>query len=975
MDFYAVLDQVIALLRQRQRVTYRALKRQFALEDDALEDLTAELLYSHPQVRDDAGQGLVWTGDPLLAPPAASVPMPPQDRAPLAYTPPYLAEKILTSRHVLEGERKQVTVLFCDITNSTSLAERLGPETMHGLLSQFFELALSEIHRYEGTINQFLGDGFMALFGAPIAHEDHAWRAILAAVGLRQRLAEGSLGAPYGVEVALRMGLNTGQVIVGVIGDNLRMDYTAVGDTTNIAARLQSAAVPGQIMLSEATHRLVAGNCTVRALGAFSLKGKHEPVHAWEVLAIRGTRTRLEIETERGLTPFVGRERELHTLRDCFVQAQAGHGQVVFLMGEAGIGKSRLLVEFHQRLAVENCLWLHGRCLSYGRGMPYLPIIGLVKHAFQIDVGDDNTTISAKIEHGITSLGEALSSAIPHVKNLLSVPPGDNTIEHMDAQQRRLALFEALRALVLRLGRDQPLILLVEDLHWIDTTSEDALRYLADSIAAARVVLLLTYRPGYHNPFGERTYFTRLVLPTLTTHESLSLAEGLLTTSALPAELRALLTQKAEGNPFFLEEILKALLEAHTLTSHGGRYILTQPLAVINIPETVQDVLMARIDRLAELPKKTLQLASVIGREFTVLLLDHISDLEVRLEPHLQELKVLEFIYEHTLHPELVYMFKHALTHDVAYNSLLMQRRKGLHCMVAMAIEELYAERLAEFYEMLAYHYEQGEVWEKALVYLVQAGQKAQYAYANQEALVHYDRALAVCERLGMAVEPSILLRLYDGKGAVHFLRSEFHLAIDAYQRVLEVTRQAGDRPKEAEALYHIGFAHFWAHEFDQAIAYAEQTRALALEIDAKNSLAASTWVIGKIYMVTGKLEEAVSCLHESLRMSREAGDKGIEGLNLFDLGILSNWQGDYEQALQLTEQGVPTALAHNLQLLMVIHLWIRGLAQGGQGAYEEALASLKEGLELSERLGDQLFRCRLLNTLGWVYGELYNFA
>jgi predicted ATPase len=343
------------------------------------------------------------------------------------------------------------------------------------------------------------------------------------------------------------------------------------------------------------------------------------------------------------LTPFVARERELQILQDCFAQARTGHGQVVFLMGEAGIGKSRLLAEFQQRLAAEPGMWLYGRCLSYGRGMAYLPIIGLVKHAFHIDEGDDGPTISAKIGQGVTALGEELGAAIPHVKHLLSVP-GDDAIVHMEAQQRRLALFEALRALTLRLGRDQPLILLVEDVHWIDTTSEEALRFLADSIAAARVVLLLTYRPGYQNPFGERTYFTRLVLPTLTPHESLSLAEGMLATSALPAELRDLLIQKAEGNPFFMEEMLKTLREAGILRQHEGRYDFAQPLAEIDIPETIQDVLMARIDRLAELPKKALQLAAVIGREFTVRLLEQISDLEVRLEQSLQELKVLEFI-------------------------------------------------------------------------------------------------------------------------------------------------------------------------------------------------------------------------------------------------------------------------------------------------------------------------------------------
>jgi class 3 adenylate cyclase len=311
MTFEELLEQAIALLQRRGRVTYRTLKLQFNLDDDHLEALKEELLYSQSQVRDEDGRGLVWTGDisPTATSPPAATPRVSHDRAPLTYTPPHLAEKILTSRSALEGERKQVTVLFCDITNSTPLAERLGPEAMHTLLNNFFELALAAIHRYEGTINQFLGDGFMALFGAPIAHEDHARRAVLAALDIQRALHERRGADTSSIQV--RLGLNTGLVVVGAIGDNLRMDYTAVGDTTNLAARLQQVAAPGQLVISEATHRLVAGYCATQSLGVLSLKGKSDPVQAWEVLAARADRTRLEVEAERGLTPFVGREREL----------------------------------------------------------------------------------------------------------------------------------------------------------------------------------------------------------------------------------------------------------------------------------------------------------------------------------------------------------------------------------------------------------------------------------------------------------------------------------------------------------------------------------------------------------------------------------------------------------------------------------------------------------------------------------------
>jgi predicted ATPase/class 3 adenylate cyclase len=907
-----------------------------------------------------------------LAPPPASAA---RFASPQSYTPKHLAEKILTAKTTLEGERKQVTVLFADVSGFTSMSEQLDPEEVHQLMNRAFELMLSEVHRYEGTINQFLGDGVMALFGAPIAHEDHAQRAVHAALGMH-RVLHGygaELQRTQGITFRVRLGLNTGLVVVASIGDNLRMDYTAVGDTTNLAARMVTLAEPGQIVLAEDTHKAVSGYFVTRPLGAQAIKGKAAPINAYEVVRARGPRTRLEVGAERGLTPFVGREHELTLLQERWAEAKAGRGQVISLMGEAGIGKSRLRLEFQRRLQGEPVTWLTGRCISYGQEMAYLPIIDLLKHNFQVEEGDDDATIIAKIERGMGALGEELQPASPHVKYLLSVPPGDDTVLNMDAQQRRLKLFEALRAMMLHGGQRQPLVLAVEDLHWIDKTSEEVLLHLADSIPTARVLLLVTYRPGYQNPFGEQTYTTRIGLRTLSDHDSLRLAAGMLAMVEFPPELRDLIVRKAEGNPFFVEEVLKSLLDVGALRQHDGRYVLTRHISEIYVPDTIQDVIMARIDRLEEVPKKALQLASVIGREFTVRLLKRISDVPAQLERFLQELKVLEFIYERSFYPELAYMFKHALTHDVAYTSLLVQRRKELHRLVATAIEELYADRLPESYEMLAYHYERGEVWEKALEYLVKAGHKAQQAYANHEALDHYSRALDMCERLGATVEPSILLALYAGKGAVHFLLSEFLPAIRAYQQMLEVARQLGDRVQEAEALYRIGFGFFWAHDFEQALDYAEQAKALASESGSKNIVAASILVMGLVYEVTGKLDDTARCFEESLRISSEIEERALQGFNLAQLGILYNWKGEYEQALQLQEQGFTIGHTYNLALILLWIFWTRGLTLSGRGEYEQAMSFLDKALTLSEQLGDRIYKCRILNTLGWVYGELYN--
>jgi class 3 adenylate cyclase/tetratricopeptide (TPR) repeat protein len=978
MGFYDVLDQVLDLLRRRGRVTYRALQREFQLDEAFLEDLKEEIIYGQRLAVDEDGRVLVWIGGtapastPAPAVIPAAAPATVREREPLSYTPRHLAEKILTSRSALEGERKQVTVLFCDLANSTALAVRLGPEAMHTLLNRFFELALAEVHRYEGTINQFLGDGFMALFGAPIAHEDHAQRAVLAAVGLRQRLHAGPtpLGQPHGVEVAVRLGLNTGLVIVGAIGDNLRMDYTAVGDTTNVAARLQQAAAPGQIRISETTHRLVAGYCTTHPLGALALKGKTESVYAWEVLAVDETRTRLEVAAEHGLTPFTGREPELRLLHECFARAQAGHGQVVFLVGEAGLGKSRLLLEFRQRLGTE-ATWLEGHAMSFGRAFAFHPVIDLLRRNFRIEEGDAEGTIAEKIERGVLRLGEELRPTLPYLRYLLAVDPGEAAVRTMDPQLRRAEVFDALRRLLLRAAEVRPQVVVFEDLHWMDQATEAFLTFTADSIPTSRVLCLFTYRPGYVQPFGDRTYHTRLVLPALSRADTVQMAQAMLATEHLPEALQTLIVQKAEGNPFFVEEVVKSLRETGAIRREGDRYILARPLAEIVVPDTIQDVLMARIDRLPEAPKKTLQLAAVIGREFTRRLLGRLADIRERTEAYLQELKALELIYERRLFPELAYMFKHALTQEVAYNSLLVQRRQELHRLIGQAIEELYADRLAEQYEVLAYHFARGEEWARALAYFCQAAEKAAQAFATREALALYEQALEVVNHLGQAIDVHTIMAIHRAKAELYIILSDFERARAEGERLLALAHQAGDRVSEAEALAGMGTASFWAHKFDQALTDSRWAIDVAEAVDAKRALATAHFTIGKVMTVTGRLDRGKQELDQALAISQSMGDAARQAFPLAVAGLLKSQEGEYAEAARLLAESLRIARAQSLFFPLLYGHFVYGIILTGKGDYDAARVTFEEGLALSEKVGDEVQRHRLLNSFGWLYMEL----
>jgi tetratricopeptide (TPR) repeat protein len=736
-----------------------------------------------------------------------------------------------------------------------------------------------------------------------------------------------------------------------------------------VAARLQQAAERGRIVVSEATHRLVEGYFHTRPLGHLALKGKTEPMRAWEVLSARAARTRLDVGAERGLTPYVGRERELRLLQDCFERAKAGQGQVVFVVGEPGIGKSRLLYEFRLRLGDE-ATWLEGHCISFGRSFALHPVIDMLKRAFRIEEGDSEAAIADKVEQGVLVLGEDLRPIVQYLRYLLSVDPGDPGVVAMDPQRRRAEIFDALRQLLVRASQVRSQVMVIEDMHWIDKACEESLLYYADSIPGARILQILTYRPGYTQPFGEHSYHTRMALGTLSAMDSVQMAQAVLVAESLPEELKSLIVTKAEGNPFFVEEVVKSLQEVGAIRRDGNRYVLARRLDEIVVPDTIQDVIMARIDRLEEAPKKTLQLASVIGREFTRRLLDRIADIRAQTEGVLRELKAIELIYEKALFPELAYMFKHALTHDVAYHSMLVQRRRELHRLIGLAIEEIYAERLAEHYEVLAHHFSRAEDWAKALDYLLKAAEKAAGTFANREAIGFYEQALEAAGRLGDAVSAQTRMSIHKAKASLYMVLSDFKRSRAEGERLLAVAREAGDRATEAAALAGMGMASRFAHDFDRALDEARGAIEVARTVDAVRVIASGHYTIGGVHFLHGRLDQAEEWVSRAVSFARSAEDAFTESLALGLLGLLKNWKGEYADALSLQADSLRIAREQNLLFPVVTSLWRKGLTLTGKGDYDDALATLEEHLIFCEKVGDENHRTRALNTLGWLCTE-----
>ncbi len=649
------------------------------------------------------------------ASPSQSSP-PSQDRLPRDYTPKHLAEKILTSKSALEGERKQVTVLFADVKGSMDLAEQVDPEEWHRILNRFFEILSDGVHRFEGTVNQYTGDGIMALFGAPITHEDHAHRACYAALHLQDelRLYSEELKRTKGLNFAARMGLNSGEVVVGKIGDDLRMDYTAQGHTVGLAQRMESLADSGKAYVSANTAELISGFFKLRDLGEFELKGVSKPLHVFELEGVGEMRTRLDVSRARGLSGFVGRSDEMASLERAFKHAAEGNGQVIGVVAEAGIGKSRLCYEFVERRRAEGLSVNESHCVAHGKEIPFLPMLEMLRGYFGYTEKDSGKEIREKIAGKLLLLDDRFKEGLPVLFDFIGVPDPDRPAPRMDPEALQRQLFGLIKQLLQAESRREAGVLLIEDLHWIDQGSELFLEALIDALPGTRGILLVNFRPEYQAAWMQKSYYQRLALLPLGPDAIREMLDQMLGVHASLAGLAERIADRTAGNPFFIEEVIRTLADSDVLEGTRGAYRLAGPIEDVAIPATVQSLLGARIDRLPEQEKKVLQSASVIGKEFTEPVLRRVTDLpDPQLEDSLRQLIASEFIHEEALYPEREYAFKHPLTQEVAYKSQLGDRRANTHAAVGRAIADLYPDKLDERAALLAHHFESaGDVLE-----------------------------------------------------------------------------------------------------------------------------------------------------------------------------------------------------------------------------------------------------------------------
>lgn len=961
---------------------------------------------------------------------AVAAPAAPVYASPAAYTPRHLAERILTSRTALEGERKLVTVVFCDIANSTALAEAKGAEAMYELLNRFFDLALAEVHRYEGTINQFLGDGYMALFGAPVAHEDHARRAVLAALGVRRRLADGEDPALAGVRI--RTGINTGLVVVGKIGDNLRMDYTAVGDTTNLAARLQQHAEPGTMLVSDATHRLIRGYVRAEALPPLTVKGKTEPVTAWRVDALGPRRSPIDGLGARSLSPFVGREREIEVLGRALADAEAGRARVVGLVSDAGAGKSRLLLEFRRTLGARRVTYLQGDCMPYATTTPYLPLQDVLRDNCRIVDEDTPEAIVAKVHGALGELDMDPAEFAPYVLRLLGVKTGAESLDLIGPETIQPRTFETIRQMTLRGSRRRPLVVAIEDLHWVDRVSESCLAMLVESLLDAPILFLASYRSSYRPPWTGAAHAEELPVSPLDDADARTVMRSVVRRHELAESLAHVILAKAEGNPFFLEELARVVVDERGVVDAGV------------VPDTIQGVLTARIDRLPEEAKRLLQTAAILGREFPLTLLEAIWDGAAPAAAHLPSLTGHDFLHERPGASGTVVVFKHALTQDVAYDTLLTGRRQALHEAAGRALERLWPERREENAELLAYHFTRSADAAKALEYLERANAKAAAANAMVEAKGYFDDAVRllaaqpagperdrcriglltrqmlvfrllfkypeyhellehevpVAERLG---DPALLGVLYARLGYCLFGFGRYDEAIDVLRRAAALCEESANHEDAAQACMVWQWSHLYRGDFDEAhrlkddvLRHTARGFHLSWHVHALcGGALASAW--------TGRWRDAVAEAEAALALAERYGSDGGIVLAANALTIAYTAQGDIPRALghgQRAVERAPTPVERAVAQLALSWAWCRAgepkraaealapfimmarasrhrsveiaavylaEAQWRAGEYAEAVATLEEGIRIADECGMKYARGLAERLLGEV--------
>jgi class 3 adenylate cyclase/predicted ATPase len=1030
------------------------------LDNEHLEALKEELIEARELAVDKDGKMLVWKGDSGagLAPSEAqgsSVLATPPAPLPATYTPPHLAERIraeqaaLEARGATDGERKTITALFADLKGSTALIEGLDPEEARAIIDPALQLMMDAVHRYEGYVAQALGDGIFALFGAPIAHEDHPQRALYAALRMQEEMHRyaDTLRTKGHPPLLMRVGVNTGEVVVRSIRkDDLHADYVPVGHSTNLAARMEQLAAPGSILVTAYTQKLTNGYFEFKPLGQTQIKGVEESLNIYEVLSAGPLRTRLQVAARRGLTRFVGRQSELDQMQRALAQARAGHGQIVGVMGEPGLGKSRLFYEF-ELLSQSGCLVLEAYSVSHGKASPYLPVIELLKGYFQIQAPDDERTRRQKVIGKVLELDRSLEDTLLYFFALLGIEEQPSPLQQMDPQIRRRRTFDAIKKLFLRESLNLPLILIFEDLHWIDSETQGFLDTLSESVASARILLLVNSRTEYRSEWGQKTYYTQLRLTPFGKAEAEEFLNVLLGEhgSPLPGRerpilskvegdrvrvmeadlhlLKQLILEKTEGTPFFMEEVVQTLAEEGVLNGERGNYRLTHHAPTLHLPTTVQGVLAARIDRLSLDEKALLQQLAVVGREFPLSLARQVvSQAEEELYRLLSSLQRKEFLYEQLAFPEVEYTFKHALTQEVAYNSLLGERRKALHERTAQAIESLYHTKLEDHYSELAHHYSRSGNTQKAVEYLHLAGQQAVQRSADAEAISHLTTALEllttlpetltrVQQELALQLTLGVPFQILKGEGAPEVGKT--------YNRVLELCDQVGETAQFFPALFGLWRFYFLRPDTKKAHELAEQMMRLAqsshdpsLLLEAHRALGTNLFWLGELRQGRRHLEQGIA-LYDIQQHRAHAFRYGIDpgvfclcfaGWNLWCLGYPDQALKSTQDALHLAQElAHPFTLAFALSINAMLHqfrheettvqeqteagltlatehgfayraAWatlLQGWVLAAQGRRKEGVVRLQEGLAEARATGSEAVHPYFLALIAEIYEKM----
>jgi class 3 adenylate cyclase/tetratricopeptide (TPR) repeat protein len=922
--------------------------------------------------------------------------------SPNVYTPTHLAERILRSRAALEGERKQVTVLFADLKGSMEMLADRDPEEARNLIDPVLERMIEAVHQYEGVVNQIMGDGIMALFGAPLAHEDHAIRACYAALDMQARIRSYTeeVRRTHGCEIQIRVGLHSGEVVVRAISNDLHMDYSAVGQTTHLAARMEQLASPGSVRLTADTLRLSEGFVEVRSLGPMPIKGMVNTVEVFELVGATATPTRLQAAAVRGLTPFVGRQRELEQLGQRLKLAEAGHGQVVAVVGEAGVGKSRLFYEFTRSDRMGGWLVIETSSASYAKSGTYRPLIHLLKAYLGIQGLDDLRQAREKLVGKLLTLDEAFQLALPAFLTLLDIPVEDSRWRLLDASSRRRQTLEAVQRVFVRESQLRPVLLVFEDLHWIDAETQAFLDLLVEDLPAARVLLLVNYRQEYEHAWAGLSHYTQLridPLPRRTADELVTLMLGV--SPSLDA-LKQLLIERTDANPFFLEESVRALVEAGSLVGVPGDYRLDQAVQRIQVPPTVQAVLAGRIDRLPLEEKHLLQCAAVLGKDVPYRLLRRIVEApEDTLRRGLAHLCAAEFLHEASLFPQLEYSFRHSLTHEVAYGSLLHERRRSLHAAIVHALEMDGADGSAEHVERLAHHAEGGELWDKAHAYLRQAGARAFGHSAQGAAASWFERALAVLDRLTRTPETielaidlrldlryaliplghsarilaclreaeALALELGDQRRLAliySFLTNYYQVSgdprqsIDYGERALAFAQAHADLAAEVTSTAFLASAFFTVGNYAQTIDLAQRNLRLLqgerahARFGMANLPAVYTRLsLSRALAETGRFGEGLEVGEEALRIAERAHHTVSVPLGWFAIGYVLLCRGELAGAIRALERAGELSRSANV-------IWFRHIASTLAGAYAltgrptEALDLIREAGEQAAAMG-----------------------